>query len=150
MQINKIRFQMLSYPKFNPKTNVVEKNNLDSVSFTAYRHILKEYFKAGMMPGVKYGLYGEELTPENVSLEHIVSHNKGGKTHLSNLALASAEINNSRRRRKSITCHTNEQLVRQYLEQFKGLTIDGDNGRFDGDDYIKQVSVTLRELGLVA
>ena len=57
------------------------------VSF-GYTHYLKTYYLQGKLPTVKRGLYGGILTPETVSLEHILPKEKGGHTTLSNLALA--------------------------------------------------------------
>ena len=58
------------------------------ISF-GYTSILKTHWKNGLMPTVTKGLYGDELTLENVSLEHIKPHSWSGTTDLYNLALAS-------------------------------------------------------------
>lgn len=59
------------------------------INFT-YKSILKEeYFKnKEMQEHVKFGLYGGELKKNNVSLEHIKPHCKGGRNELYNFALA--------------------------------------------------------------
>ena len=49
------------------------------VSF-GYTSILKTHWKNGLMPTVTKGLYGDELTQENVSLEHIKPHSWSGST----------------------------------------------------------------------
>ena len=42
---------------------------IDSTSFK-YHHPLKTEWLKGKLPTVKYGIYGKELTPKTVSIEH--------------------------------------------------------------------------------
>ena len=109
----------------------------DNINFNSH---LKTLFKKGKVK-VRYGLYGEELTKKNVSDEHLICKCQGGSNELSNIALASKELNNAR------GCSPIENfvtfgMVRQYLLQFKGVKVQG----FDGDAYIKGIKKTFREL----
>lgn len=96
------------------------------------------------MPSVKRGLYGEKLTVDNASLEHLKPHSEGGKTDIANLALASKELNNARG-----TTPLKEILdweaAEEYLSQFN-FRISG----FNGFLYADLVRKTLAELGIEA
>ena len=110
------------------------------VSF-GYTHYLKTYYLQGKLPTVKRGLYGGILTPETVSLEHILPKEKGGHTTLSNLALAT-KINNSYRGSKPLKDVLTEEQAKEYLDQFKGVQVND----FYGDVYIKKAGATINRL----
>lgn len=113
----------------------------DNITF-GYRHRLKDLYKKGLLP-LKYGFYGGELTKQNVSLEHLLPHSKGGKTELYNLVLATKE-NNHRRADLPIKGFISIEDIRKYLGQFLGvLTPD-----FDGEKYIKSILRTLKNMGV--
>ena len=109
------------------------------VSLTFNSH-LKTLFKKGKLP-VKYGLYGEIITPKNVSDEHIICKCHGGTNELSNIALASVELN-VKRGCKPIEDYVTFGMLRQYLRQFKGVRRQG----FDGDSYIKGIRKTFKDI----
>lgn len=111
------------------------------ISFDGYRSTLKTYFKQGKFPSVKYGFYGDKLTTDNVSLEHLLPHSKGGKTELDNLVLASKN-NNSSRGNKDIKDFIDPKNFKRYVEQFIGVKYKD----FDGNKYILGILKTINEL----
>ena len=113
-------------------------------SFTGHDFILKKLYKKGQLPYVKYGLYGENLTRKNVSVEHIQPVSEGGKNDLNNLALTSSEANNKRGVRNLKGFLTPEKIYR-YLSQFKFII----PGVFDGFRYIKLLENKFRDLGIL-
>lgn len=118
-------------------------NCISSVSFCGYQSILKSEWKAGHLPTVKRGLYGDTLTIKNCSLEHCKAKSKGGKSVLSNYALAS-KYNNTKRGNGDIHLHLTIKMIREYLMQFIGIkTKKG----FNGNEYIKMLTKTFENLG---
>lgn len=88
-----------------------------NVTFNGYKSSLKTAWKKGLLPNVKVGLYGDKLTLENVSLDHLRPISKGGKTELNNLALASKEKNELRGNRDLKEVLTRQQAM-EYIKQF--------------------------------
>lgn len=109
-----------------------------AVSFKSYNSILKTAWKKGQLPTVTRGIYGNILTPENLSLEHIVPHSLGGATRLDNLMLAEAKANAKRGIRPLMEVISYEQLF-DYLKQFIGVKLK----KFNGNDYIIKVMKTI-------
>ena len=99
-----------------------------------YSSPLKTAWKKGLMPTVKYGIYGNKLTKKNISLEHIIPHSQGGKTELSNLLLADRIANSRRGVRPIQEVITTEQLI-NCLVQFIGVK----NFYIDGQKYIEGI-----------
>lgn len=112
----------------------------DGVAFK-YQNILKTLYKKGKLPSVKYGFYGDELTKEIVTLEHLKARSKGGKTELRNLVLASANKNQERACRP-LSEMLNWECVGRYLEQFRNVIVDG----FNGNQYIQMILKTIKEI----
>lgn len=110
---------------------------INNITFTSQ---IKKLYKKGRIK-VKYGLYGEELTKQNVSDEHIICKCFGGTNDLSNIALASKELNNARGN-NPIEQFVTMGMIRQYLFQFKGIKCQG----FDGDSYIRNIKETFKRL----
>lgn len=110
-------------------------------TFNGYNSILKTLWKRGKLPTVKRGLYGDILTKDNLSLEHLKPHSKGGRTSLSNLALASKEKNNFRNS-KPLKDFLTKEMIENYLNQFKGIHAKG----FSGKKYIEMLRKTFKEL----
>ena len=106
-----------------------------NITFTSQ---IKKLYKKGRIK-LKYGLYGEELTKQNVSDEHIICKCYGGTNDLSNIALASKELNNLRGN-NPIENFVTFGMIRQYLLQFKGIRCNG----FDGNSYIRGIQDTFR------
>lgn len=106
-----------------------------------YNHPLKTLWKKGKLPTVTRGLYGGVLTKDTVSLEHITPVSQGGKTVLDNLALATMENNNARGN-EDIGKFLTFEMIRKYLEQFKGIKLR----EFDGAQYIVQLKRRFNEL----
>lgn len=115
---------------------------IQAVSFGSYRSPLKAAWKKGLLPTVKRGIYGKELTLDNISLEHIIPHSKGGKTILDNLFLADS-LENARRGVKPIADVITKKQLADYLEQFKDIKVK----KFNGNDYIMRILKTIAKLG---
>ena len=105
------------------------------------QHPLKQDWKKGLMPQVKYGLYGIPLTKENVTQEHIVPRSCGGETVTENLALADRDMNNERACTPLMDYMTYKQLF-DYLYQF----VDVKTPNIDGKDYIVGVMKTVGDV----
>lgn len=117
--------------------------NVSSPISFGYSHPLKTLFKKHRLPSVKYGFYGDLLSIDNVSLEHLKAKSKGGKSILSNYVLASKH-NNQMRGNDDILKHFNPESAKIYLDQFKGIKLKG----FNGDTYISLILKTLKDLGV--
>ena len=102
--------------------------------FKGYKSPLKTLWRRGKLKTVVRGLYGDILTQENLSVEHIKPHCQGGRTIMSNLALASQDKNNARGCSPLKEFLTMEQ-AKQYLDQFKGIRVKN----FNGDKYIEKL-----------
>ena len=113
-----------------------------NVSF-GYSHQLKTMWKKGLLPEVKKGFYGGELTLDNLSLEHLKPHSKGGRTTWENLVLATQK-NNQARGNNPLTKFADIGKVKEHLLQFKDLKV----GKFNGNKYIKGIVKTLKKEGL--
>lgn len=101
---------------------------------------MKRLWKQGKLPQVKKGLYGGELTNENVTNEHIVPKSKGGANNDSNMALAT-EANNNARGNEPIDKFVTQEQAEEYANQFKGIK----RPDFDGDSYIKKFWKAFKE-----
>ena len=134
-----------------PKTTPLASAPLDigayGITF-GYHSVLKDLFKEDKLPEVKFGLYGDKLTKDNVSLEHLIPYSKGGKSKLHNFTLASKQKNNLRSNydiRKFLT----PEMAKKYLDQFTDIETISKNGTiFKGNDYIKMIKNTLKTLGI--
>lgn len=98
---------------------------------------IKKLFKKGKIK-LDYGLYGEVLTKDNVSDEHIVCKCYGGRTVESNIALASKEMNN-RRGCKPIEEFVTIEMVNNYIRRIKE-----NNGNIKGYDIEEYCNGILR------
>lgn len=110
---------------------------IQPISF-GYKSVLKTQYLKGNMPEVKKGFYGGILKPENVTLEHVLPHSKGGKTTLSNLALAVDE-NNWKRGNKPLIQFFSQDAFDEYIEQFRLICLPD----FDGKKYIEALTKTI-------
>lgn len=106
-----------------------------------YSSKLKTYYKRGKFPSVKYGFYGDKLTKDNVSLEHLLPHSKGGKTTLDNLVLASKK-NNMSRGNRDIVGYLDPDNLKRYVEQFLPIKLPD----FDGKKYVSDILRTINKL----
>ena len=107
-----------------------------------YSHKLKTLYKQGKLPTVTHGLYLQPLKPDSVSLEHIIPHSKGGPTVLWNLALADQKAN-ALRSNKDIKQFLTEDMIKEYLDQFTDVVVDG----FKGNKYKELLTKTFTKLG---
>lgn len=110
-------------------------------SFTGYNSILKTLYKRGELPEVKKGFYGDKLTKENCSIEHLRCREQGGTLELSNVVIASKRMNNLRGN-KPLKDFINLKAMAEYFEQFLGIKRKG----FDGDKYVKSALRTVADL----
>jgi len=108
--------------------------------FAGFKSPLKTLWKKGQLWNVKRGLYGDILTLENCSLEHLLPISKGGKTELSNLALASKEKNGLRGNLPLKDFLTRKQAV-DYVVQFAPHR--------DFRQYINDLLRTFEKLGVL-
>lgn len=111
-----------------------------TVSF-GYQHDLKTAWKKGLMPQVQRGVYGNVLTQDTISLEHIQPYSLGGKTTLDNLFLADRTANAKRGTKPIMEVLTYKQLF-DYLCQF----IDVKNKYVNGKDYVIKIMKKIRSL----
>ena len=120
-------------PDFNSNASdcFIKSEEQKDVSF-GHKNKLKTLWKEGLLPSVKKGLYGNILTEENITLEHLTPVSQGGKTRLGNLALAVSTANHARGTTPLSEVLSAEQF-NEYLEQFKDVKVKG----FNGNDYIR-------------
>ena len=95
------------------------------------------------MPSVTHGLYGNRLTQQNCSLEHLLPRSQRGGTTFSNLALATREANMVRGS-KPLSSFLTWEMLEAYLSQFNFRIL----GVFDGFLYQNQVRRTCERLGV--
>lgn len=133
---------LVFFIKTKAYTLTISSINPFNVSF-GYSHQLKTMWKKGLLPQVKKGFYGGELTLDNLSLEHLKPHSKGGRTTWENLVLATQK-NNQTRGNNPLKDFIDIEKAKEHLLQFKDLKI----GKFDGNKYIKSIIKTLSKEGL--
>lgn len=110
--------------------------------FTGYKFIVKKLWREGKLPTVTREVYGDILTQENVSAEHIIPKSKPhSRTTLDNLALSTME-NNNKRGNKPLCWYFSEEKFDNYCKQFEGVRV----GKFNGDDYIAALTKTVRKV----
>lgn len=122
-------------------TNAISANQ--NISFKGYQHPLKTLFKKGQMPSVKFGLYGEPITPDTVSLEHLKPHSWGGQTTWGNLALAHRKTNTARGSRP-LADFLSWEMLENYLSQFNFRI----KNIFNGYDYQEKIRRTCEKMGV--
>lgn len=110
------------------------------ITFNGYKSPLKTAWKKGLLPEVKKGLYGDTLTLQNLSLDHLKPVSKGGKTELNNLALASKEKNELRGNRDLKEVLTKQQVI-DYIKQFAPY--------HEFRQYINDLLGTFERLGVI-
>lgn len=114
-----------------------------NVSFNGYNNILKKSWRRGELPEVTHGFYGDELTQDNLSLEHLKCKSEGGTLDIANTVLTSKHKNNLRGTRP-LKDVVDVEIAKRYLAQFKDILIKG----FDGNKYIYLVKKTLSQMGV--
>lgn len=110
---------------------------INAISFGGKTSI-STYWKAGKLPEVTKGLYGGILTIENCSKEHVLPKSKGGKTVISNLALAT-KLNNNSRSNAPLSDWLTKDMFDEYAKQFEKVHLPD----LDGPSYIKQLAKTI-------
>lgn len=107
--------------------------------------LIKRLFIKGKLPRVKKGIYGGDLTKNNVTDEHIKPKSKGGTNAEDNIALATKQNNNDRGNEPLEEWLTQEELE-LYLQQFEGTKLPKYN--FNGDAYVKGIRERVsKEIG---
>ena len=109
----------------NVPQNVVPVSNIPLGAYNinfGYHSVLKDLFREDKLPTVKYGLYGDKLTKDNVSLEHLVPHSKNGKSKLFNFTLASKQ-KNSLRSNEDIRKFLTPEMAKEYKSQNEEPTV---------------------------
>ena len=106
-----------------------------------YTSIIKTSWRKGLMPSVKIGIYGGQLTPKNITIEHVLPISKGGKTTLSNIALATYS-NNIKRGSKPLRWFLDMDIFEKYLKQFEDIEIMN----FNGNKYIEALTKTIERI----
>lgn len=114
--------------------------NVHAISNLTFDSRIKKLFKSGKLK-LDYGLYGEPLTKENVSDEHIICRCYGGKTIESNIALASKEMNN-RRGCQPIEKFVTIEMVNAYIERIRQNNIKG----YDVEAYCQGIIKTFSKI----
>lgn len=109
------------------------------LSFKA--HPLKKDWLEGQMPSVIHGFYGDILDTKTVTLEHILPKSKGGKSCLSNYALASGPKNWARAD-KPLAEYFNPEAFKQYCEEM--MQVHSKN--IDGPSYVEQLIETVKNV----
>lgn len=114
--------------------------NVQAISNLTFDSRIKKLFKSGKLK-LDYGLYGEPLTKENVSDEHIICRCYGGKTIESNIALASKEMNN-KRGCQPIEKFVTIEMVNAYIERVRQNNIKG----YDVETYCNGIIKTFSKI----
>ena len=128
-----------------PCTEQPQKSN-GQVSF-GYKWYVKDLWREGKLPTVTKGIYGDVLSKENLSVEHLLPKSKGGKSSDLNFALASKRNNNARGNMPLVDFASKDTLL-EYLEQFKGIFVKKGHRRFNGDKYADGIKKTVKKLGI--
>lgn len=114
--------------------------NVQAISSLTFDSRIKKLFKSGKLK-LDYGLYGEPLTKENVSDEHIICRCYGGNTIESNIALASKEMNN-KRGCQPIEKFVTIEMVNAYIERIRQNNIKG----YDIEAYCRGIIKTFSKI----
>ena len=104
---------------------------------------IKDLWIRGKLPQIKTGFYGDTLTIDNISREHLKPASKGGRTIFENIVLASKAKNN-KRGNDDIVKYADVEIANNYLNQFADVKI----AEINGPNYIAAIKATLRKLGL--
>lgn len=98
-----------------------------------YSHKMKTDFKKGRLK-IKFDMAGNELTKENVSLDHVIPKSQGGTSTTDNYALATRAFNSSRGAIPLALLITKE-MFEKWAKQFEKLTVCG----IPGPEYTKMI-----------
>lgn len=137
MQVKSI--SSVSFGMIKPIMKDGKLDNKDKINF-GYKNKLKTLFKKGKLPSVKFDVFGGELTPKNVTLDHIIPKSEGGVSKMCNYTLATDYWNHLRGNRPLSGFLTKENWER-YIAQFVDVIV----GDFDGNKYIKDIMKTLEK-----
>lgn len=118
----------------------IARTSLYEPTFIANGNLLKRLYKKGKLP-IKHGLYGGELTIDNVSNEHIKPKSFGGTLDIDNIALATKE-NNNKRGNADISKYLTPEALQQYITEILAVKTK----EFDKFAYVKGLLKTINEL----
>ena len=117
--------------------------------YFGFSTLISKLWKEGKLPEVTKGIYGGELSIANITNEHILPKSKGGKAHLSNIALATLE-NNNKRANGFLSDVLTAENFKNYCKQFKDLAVPyTDKNKvkyFYGNKYIKDITETVSRI----
>lgn len=114
----------------------------EPIEFKGYPFIVKKLWRQGKLPTVKYGFYGDLLTPENVSAEHLIPHSKPHSTTTTDNLVLSSMANNIKRGNRPLCWYFSEENFAQYKDQFSGIKLPN----FDGDAYNAMIEKKVRAI----
>lgn len=135
MQVKKV--SPVSFGMIKPIRKEGNLPKKDNISF-GYSDKLKTLFKKGKFPSVIVDAFGEKLTPDNVTLDHVIPKCEGGLSRTENYMLAT-DYFNQLRGRKPLRLFVTDEGLNKYLNQFVNICVDG----FDGNKYIRDLMKTL-------
>lgn len=110
-----------------------------------YNHPIKKAFDKGLMPDVKKGLLGHDLTRKNRSLEHLTPRSQGGGLQWNNVALTD-KMANSKRGLKPIEEMVTKQMWIAYLKQFINVKNQYINGMLYIKALCKRFKIDIKEI----
>lgn len=113
-------------------------DRIDTIPFKKYKSILKTEWLKGNLPTVQKGIYGGIITRDTISLEHVEPVSKGGKTILSNLAIANRFLNTLRGNRP-LRFFLDGDKFNEYIEQFEKVNLPN----FNGKEYVRNLIKTV-------
>lgn len=113
-------------------------DRIDTIPFKKYKSVLKTEWLKGNLPTVKKGIYGGNITRDTISLEHVQPISKGGKTIISNLAIANRFLNTARGN-KPLRFFLDGDKFNEYIEQFEKVNLPN----FNGKEYVRNLIKTV-------
>lgn len=140
--ISSVSFQMRPKRKMPPTVPTNPNTTIAQEPSFGYSNQLKTLWRKGKLPTVKKGFYGDELTPKNLSIEHLELHSEGGANDLTNTVLSSRS-KNWERGNEPLSWHINFKAMGEYLEQFTDIVVDGFIGNLYKKNIIKKVNELL-------
>lgn len=138
--------QIFNSQPLQTSKDYAKNSNGNTIPF-GYKWYVKDLWKEGKLPTVTKGIYGDVLTKENLSVEHLLPKSLGGHGNDKNFALAS-KANNNARGNMPLPNFAKKETLLQYLEQFKGIFVKHRNRKFNGDKYVQDVTETIKKLGI--
>ena len=112
---------------------------IQAVSFCR-KCVIKTEYQNGNIP-LKKDFFGGELKPETATLDHIKARSKGGRSKIGNYVILNVQ-NNCKKADKDVFEFATKEATEEYFEVMK----NADLGKYTGEEYLRMISRTLREL----